>query len=329
MSDSFKKTGVLLVNLGTPEAPDRASTKRFLKEFLSDPRVIEVPKWLWQIILNLIILPFRSGRSAKAYQSIWMKEGSPLMVYSRALAEKLDQQPSTKDMQVKLAMRYGEPSIAHTMSGFKEEGVERILLLPLYPQYSATTTASVFDAVADAMQSMRDIPELITINQYYQHPLWVSAIADSIQSYQQVHGKPDRLLFSLHGIPQRYADAGDPYPVQCQDSVQRVAEALGLDKEQWMLTYQSRVGREPWLMPYTDHTLEALAKEGVKHVQVVCPGFAVDCLETLEEIAEENRELFIEAGGESLEYIPALNDSDEHVQLMQALVDDYLPTDKI
>jgi ferrochelatase len=311
--------GVLLVNLGTPEAPTPGAVGVYLREFLSDPRVVDLPRWFWLPLLRLVILPLRCRRSAEAYREIWLPEGSPLLIFSQKLADRLADELA-HEAAVVLAMRYGNPSIPDGLKRLRERGVERVVILPLYPQYSATTTESVFDGVADALRSMEWYPQLDSVQHYYREAAWTEAIAGSIRDFQREAGRPDKLLFSLHGIPQRYVTAGDPYAEQCGESVAAVTRALGLGDGEWLLTFQSRVGREPWLQPYTDKTLEELGASGVNHVQVVCPGFAVDCLETLEEIAMQNRDLFLSAGGKKLEYIPALNDSPAHVNLLADLV---------
>jgi len=314
------KRGILVANLGTPETPQASSVARFLREFLSDPRVVDLPRWLWLPLLYLVIVPLRSRRSAAAYRSIWWEEGSPLLVLSLRLVEKLKQRLRA-DATVIAGMRYGKPSIAVALEELRDGGAEELLVLPLYPQFSGTTTASIFDSVNASLRALNWQPKLVCIEDYYRHAGWISAVAESIRAFRMEHGEADKLVFSMHGIPQRYVQKGDPYEQQCRESVSAIAHAAGLSDEQWMLSYQSRVGREPWLQPYTDKSLEALAKTGVEHVQVICPGFAVDCLETLEEIAVENRELFEEAGGKKLEYIPALNDSDAHVEALVSLVE--------
>ena len=311
--------GVLLVNLGTPEAPTPGAVGAYLKEFLADPRVVDLPRWFWLPLLRLVIVPLRRHRSAEAYAEIWGEAGSPLLTYSKALAEKLARELEG-EAAVVLAMRYGNPSVREGLERLRALGADRLTVLPLYPQYSATTTESVFDAVSDGLRAMEWFPPVESVQKYHDEPGWATAIAASIERFQAQAGKPDKLIFSLHGIPQRYADAGDPYADQCRQSVAAIAAELGYPESDWLLTFQSRVGREPWLQPYTDKTLEALGGSGVGRVQVVCPGFAVDCLETLEEIAMQNREGFIEAGGQSLEYIPALNDSPEHVALLAAVI---------
>lgn len=318
------EVGLLLVNLGTPQAPTAGAVRPYLRQFLSDRRVVEVPRWLWWLVLNGIILPFRSGRSAKAYAKIWREDGSPLLVYSQRLGALLGGHEALSGVRVGVAMTYGQPAVADVLRQLQQQGVRRLLVLPLYPQYSATTTASVFDAVTNALQQQRWLPEVRFINQYFQHAGWQRAVADSIREYRQQHGGGERLLFSFHGIPKRYFRQGDPYYCQCHASARLIAAELGLANDAWQVSFQSRLGREPWLQPYTDHVLEQLAGEGCRHVQVVCPGFGVDCLETLEEIAMENQDLFIESGGERLDYIPALNDSSAHVQVLADLVNAHL-----
>lgn len=315
---------VLLVNLGTPEEPTPAAVGRYLSEFLSDPRVVDLPRWLWLPLLKLVIIPLRRRRSAEAYAKVWTPEGSPLLVGSRKLGKRL-QESLGDEAVVRLAMCYGKPDIRSGLESFREMNSRSVLVLPLYPQYSFTTTEAVFDAVADSLRKMNWFPEIISVQKYHDEPGWARAVAASVREYQGHAGKPDKLLFSLHGIPQRYVDEGDPYQAQCEQSVYDVVAELGLSEGAWMLTYQSRVGREPWLQPYTDESLKKLAVEGIRNVQVVCPGFAVDCLETLEEIAMQNRETFLQAGGERLDYIPALNDSDAHVALLSSLVRDQMP----
>jgi ferrochelatase len=314
------KKGVLIANLGTPDAPERKPVARFLREFLSDPRVVDLPRWLWLPLLNLVIIPFRSGRSAAAYRKIWWDEGSPLLILTQRLAEKLASALADY-WSVEIGMRYGEPSIRNGLEKLRAAGVDELVVIPLYPQFSHTTTSSIYDAVDAALEDMDWNPPQRRVQDYHVDEEWTCAIAQSIWAFREQHGAADKLLFSLHGIPERYVRQGDPYRDQCEAGVRAVVKKLGLQDDQWLLTFQSRVGREPWLQPYTDKTLEALGESGVKTVQVVCPGFAVDCLETLEEIAMENREGFEEAGGESLSYIPALNDDPSHVAVMKHLVE--------
>jgi len=313
---------ILLVNLGTPAAATPAAVRPYLKEFLWDRRVVEAPRLLWWLILHGIVLPFRSKRSARAYSSIWMQQGSPLLHYSELLAKQMQTEMSARfpGCTVALAMTYGQPAISAALEQLRQQGKHRLLLVPLYPQYSATTTAAVFDAVTRQLQSFRWLPELRVVNQYYQHEEWQQAVAESIRRYRQQHGSAEVLLFSFHGIPKQYFQSGDPYFCQCQASARRIARLLQLDDSQWRVSFQSRLGRDPWLQPYTDHTLEALAADGIRTVQVVCPGFATDCLETLEEIAMENAELFVDSGGETLDYIPALNDDPLHMQALSSIL---------
>lgn len=315
------RAGVLLVNLGTPDAPTPKALRRYLKEFLGDRRVVEVPRPIWWLILNGIILPFRAPRSAKAYQSVWTEHGSPLLVSSRQLADRVQTELTSTlpRVRVMLAMNYGQPSIDQAVDRLRDENIQRLLVLPLYPQYSATTTASVFDRVTRSLSRLRWVPELRFINDYCNEPAWLDAIAASIRNFQARHGQAERLLFSFHGIPKRNLLAGDPYYCQCQASARQVANRLDLAEKDWQVSFQSRLGKAEWLKPYTDQTLAQMAKDGIRRVQVICPGFSIDCLETLEEIAMENREEFIEAGGESLEYIPCLNDDPVHVRLLADL----------
>ena len=314
--------GVLLVNLGTPDSPSVKDVRRYLAEFLSDPRVVEVPRLLWMLILHGVILRIRPARSAKAYQSVWAEDGSPLLAISRrqaaALQEQLDSSGSR--YRVVLGMRYGNPSIASALDELRQANARRIVVLPLYPQYSASTVGSVFDAVTATLQHWRWIPEMRFINQYTDHPLYIEALADSVKQHWQAHGKAEKLVLSFHGIPQKYACRGDPYARHCRLTTAALVNKLGLGPDDWVQSYQSRVGAEPWLKPYTDHTMMRLAGEGVKSIQVICPGFSSDCLETIEEIDQENREYFMEHGGESFSYIPALNDSAAHIHLMRELV---------
>jgi ferrochelatase len=282
-----------------------------------------MPRLLWWPILNGVVLNIRPRRSAQAYAKIWQDEGSPLLMHTLAQAEALRLQLGKK-VKIVPAMRYGNPSIPTGITELRDAGCQRILVFPLYPQYSATTTASAFDAVVNELKQQRVIPELRLLNQYYDDAGYIQALAKSISDYQAEHGKPDKLLFSYHGLPQRYADAGDPYPIQCRETSHALAAALELDDKDWIHTYQSRMGREPWLAPATSDSLRELASMGCKQVQVACPGFSADCLETLEEIAMENREVFLQAGGETYEYIPCLNESEAHIQALATLAKRYL-----
>ena len=316
--------GVLVVNLGTPKAPDPASVGAYLWEFLSDPMVIDLPRWIWLPVLRLIIIPLRRYRSAAAYMKIWTPEGSPLLTGTARLTKKLSEALDGEAL-VKMAMSYGNPAIGAGLKELHEAGVNQLTVLPLYPQYSRTTTESVFSAVAKELKGMNWVPEIRLIQNYHDADGWARAVADSVREFQISAGKPDKLIFSLHGIPQRYVDNGDPYATQCEKSVRDIVKELQLKDDEWMLTYQSRVGREPWLQPYTDGVLKILGATSNKHVQVVCPGFSIDCLETLEEIAMQNKEFFLNAGGECLEYIPALNDRQSHIDVLQSLLRDQSP----
>lgn len=320
------RCGVLLVNLGTPDAPTPAALRRYLGEFLADPRVVEVPRWLWWLVLNGVILRIRPRRSARAYARVWTDEGSPLLSYSSALQQALQQalNEGGAGAQVELAMRYGNPSIPATVGRMLASGIERLLVLPLYPQYSATTTGSVYDGVAQYFARTRNLPEVQVIRGYHTEPGYLDALAESVRAHWQTTARSELLIFSFHGIPQRYAKAGDPYPEECADTARAVAARLDLDHTQWRLCFQSRFGREPWLQPYLDVTLEALAREGLRSVTVICPGFAADCLETLEEIDMENRERFLVGGGESFHYIPALNAAPAHVAALRGLIERHL-----
>jgi len=311
------RTALLLVNLGTPDAPTSAAVRRYLGEFLHDHRVVDLNRWLWCPLLHGAILPLRAGKVAKNYASIWDKDGSPLRAQSEKLAAALQSQ--LPEFDVRLAMRYGSPSIAAVLRELQAHGLERLLVLPLYPQYSATTVASVHDAVFAELSHWRKTPELRLINDYHQNSDWLDALEASVEGHWDMHGRGDKLLISFHGIPQRFARAGDPYPQQCEIGARLLAERLGLANGDWLLVYQSRFGREPWLQPYVDQTLTALAAQGVKTVDVVCPGFAVDCLETLEEIAVQDAELFRRTGGGELRYVRALNASPGHVSALSAL----------
>lgn len=316
---------VLLVNLGTPDAPTAPAVRRYLAEFLHDYRVVPLSRWLWCPLLHFIILPLRSPKVAKKYAEIWMDGGSPLAVHTRDLAAAM--QERLPDVRVAWAMRYGRPDLHATVEALRAEGVRRIVVLPLYPQYSTTTTASVEDVVERESRACPDTA-FVTIRDYHLDAGWVGAVADSIRAHWARHGRGERLLFSFHGIPQRLVDAGDPYRAQCEAGVDAIVAALGIAKDEAMLTFQSRFGREPWLQPYTDVALKALGAEGVKTLDVVCPGFAVDCLETLEEISLQNAEVFREAGGEALRYIPCLNASPAHADALAALASRRLDGDE-
>ncbi|RRZ93645.1 ferrochelatase [Erwinia sp. 198] len=311
------KPGVLLVNLGTPDAPTTPAVKRYLKQFLSDKRVVDTPRWLWWPILNGVILPIRSPRVAKLYASVWMEDGSPLMVYSKRQREALAARLS---MPVELGMSYGNPSLKSALDSLMAQGVTRLIVLPLYPQFSCSTVAAVWDGITEVFAGYRSLPSVQFIRDYATHPAYIAALKASVERSFAKHGKPDLLVMSFHGIPQRFADQGDDYPLRCRETSEALIAALGLAEHEAMLTFQSRFGREPWLTPYTDETMQSLPAKGVKHVQVMSPGFSADCLETLEEISEQNCEFFMHAGGTKFEYIPALNDDELHIDMMVELV---------
>jgi protoporphyrin/coproporphyrin ferrochelatase len=315
--------GVLITNLGTPEAATAKALRPYLKQFLWDPRVVEVPRPLWWLILNGIILRVRPRRSAHAYQEVWTDRGSPLMYHTHDQAQALQQALRAKygdSVMVAFAMRYGQPSIDTALESLLSSGVRKLIVLPLYPQYSAATTGSTFDAIAHNFTSRRWLPDLRFISHYHDHPVFISAIAERIRQHWHQFGRADKLILSYHGMPQRYLEQGDPYHCECHKTTRLIAEQLGLESSDYLTTFQSRFGREPWLQPYTDDTLKSLPKQGVKSVQIICPGFSSDCLETIEEIGGENREYFLESGGERYEYIPCLNSDADHIHLMQTLV---------
>lgn len=315
--------GVLLTNLGSPDAPTPSAVRRYLAEFLSDSRVIEIPRPLWWPILYGIILPTRPKRSAHAYQRIWRDEGSPLLIISRrqtAAVQQVLEQTCPGPIRVALAMRYGQPSIADGLKELREAGARRILVLPLYPQYSGATTASTFDAVSVEMRRWRWLPEVRFVGHYHDERDYIECLARSIEEGWAHNGRGERLLFSFHGMPKRTLLLGDPYHCQCRKTARLVAERLQLADEEWQVSFQSRFGRAEWLQPYTDKTLQTWAKQGIRRVDVACPGFSADCLETLEEIAMLNKDGFLEAGGERLHYIPALNDRPDHVAALAGLV---------
>ncbi len=319
--------GVLLCNLGTPDAPTTPAVRRYLAEFLADPRLIELPRWLWLPILHGIILNTRPRRSAHAYRKIWLREGSPLLVWSKAQHAALESQLAAvyaDRVRVALAMRYGQPSIANALEGLRAAGVKRVLVLPLYPQYSGPATGSVFDAVTNVLQRWRWVPDLQFITSYHTEPAYIAALAASITEHWQQAGRGEKLFFSFHGLPHHYFMQGDPYFCQCHATARLVATALGLADTAWQVVFQSRFGRARWLEPYADLTLQMAAQSGLRNVDVVCPGFAADCLETLEEMALQNRELFLKAGGEALRYIPALNARPEHITALSGLLQGHL-----
>lgn len=313
-------TVVLLVNLGTPSAPTTSAVRFYLAQFLSDRRVIDLPRWLWLPLLYGVILLVRPRRSARLYQRIWTAAGSPLLTGTAALAHALQLHFDPAEVEVRYAMRYGEPGITTVMREFKASKPRSLIVLPLFPQYSAATTASVFDAMSAELCRWRCVPDLQFIVDYHDDDGYIDALAESVEAHWREQGRADQLLLSFHGIPQRYVAAGDPYATQCESTAQRLKARLGLGADEIKLCYQSRVGLEVWLQPYTDATLRELPAKGIRRVQVLCPGFAIDCLETLEEIAMTNRHTFLAAGGERFEYIPALNAQPAHVNALDALI---------
>lgn len=312
---AHRKTAVLLVNLGTPAAPTTDAVCDYLAEFLSDPRVVELPRWLWWPVLHGYVLRTRPRRSAEAYAKVWRDDGSPLLVFSEQLTDAVRAEIECRSggkVEALLAMTYGEPSVAATIESLMSRGVRRLLVLPLFPQYSATSTGAAMDSVMRAMQRLRWTPDLRTLNDYHADAGYLAALVGSVQAHWARQGRGQKLLLSFHGIPQKYAAAGDPYPDQCHETARRLGDALGMPEDDLVVTFQSRLGRQPWLRPYTDDTIEQLARQDVETLDVLCPGFAVDCLETLEEVALRYRAVFLTNGGKQFRYIPALNASTAH-----------------
>ena len=316
------RIAVLLVNLGTPDEPTAPAVRRYLKQFLSDPRVIEIPKLLWAIILNLFVLPSRPKRVAEAYASIWDGD-SPMRNILNAQVEMLDKRLAERAapfrVSVHAAMSYGNPGLPDVMDQLRSEGVDHFVMLPVFPQYSATSTGAVYDAITKWSLKQRNLPNITIVKDYFAHPLYIKALADSIRRFQAVHGKPEKLMFSFHGIPQPYADKGDPYPKRCKCTAAQVAHELGLNPDEWIISFQSRFGKQEWIKPYTDVVLKEWGSSGVRSVQILSPAFSADCLETLEELAIENRETFLHAGGQEYHYIPALNADEAHIDLLEAM----------
>jgi ferrochelatase len=331
------KTAVLIINLGTPEAPTTSAVRRYLKEFLSDPRVVEIPRLIWWLILNGIILNVRPKKSAEKYASVWMPEGSPLKVHTERQTKLLRGMlgEAGLDIVVEYAMRYGQPSIPATLSRLKAEGCTRILLLPLYPQYASSTSATAYDAAYAWAQTIRNQPEIRTVRNFADHPGYIGALATSVREHWQSNPRPDnsyRLIMSFHGVPRYTLDKGDPYHCECQKTGRLLAEALELKKDEYQICFQSRFGRAEWLQPYTAPTLQALGSQGLQRVDIICPGFPADCLETLEEIAMEAKEDFIHAGGKEYLYIPCLNERDEWIRALADIARTHLqgwPTTKV
>jgi len=319
--DAPDRTGVLLCNLGTPDEPTPAAVRRYLAQFLSDRRVVEIPRLVWALILHGVILRVRPAKSAAKYATIWTPEGSPLRLWTQKQATMLRGFLGEQgyNVLVRPAMRYGTPSIEEQLTALKAEGATRVLVITAYPQYSGTTTASVFDAVYAWAARTRALPEFRFVNRYHDHPGYIQALAKRVRAYWQTNGRGDNLVMSFHGVPERTVKLGDPYQRECQQTAQLLAQALGLQPDQWTLTFQSRFGKAKWLEPYTEPTLVALGGAGVARVDVVCPGFTCDCLETLEEIAQEAREAFLHAGGKEFHYISCLNDSHEWIAALCAI----------
>lgn len=321
------RTGVLITNLGTPDAPNTKALRRYLREFLSDPRVVEFPRFLWWLILNGVILRFRPSRSAAAYRKIWQPEGSPLLLHTAAQCEKLRERLQARygdKIVVAFAMRYGSPSIPSVLEDLQQAGVRKLVVLPLYPQYSGSTSASTFDAIAADFTKRRWLPDIRFISHYPDYPPYIEAMAKHIQAFRETHDSGELLVLSYHGVPKKYLLRGDPYHCECFKTSRLLAERLGLRDDQYITTFQSRFGREEWLKPYTDETLKSLPAKGTKAIDVFCPGFSADCLETIEEINEENRDYFMEAGGEQFQYIPALNAEKPHIDALEHLIEDNL-----
>ena len=318
--ENEQKKGILIAYLGTPDSPDVLSVRRYLKEFLSDPRIIEVPKIIWWFVLNIFILNFRTFNSAKLYKSIWTEEGSPLLVNCIKIREKV-QKSLPSNYQVALGMRYGNPSIKSALNELKEANCREIEVITLFPHYSATTVGSIFDSVSNEIKSWRWVPSVKFLNSYHDNPLLIEILSKRIQKSFESQGKPDKLVFSYHSIPKKYFDSGDPYHCLCQKTSRLIAEKLSLNEEDYVTAFQSRFGPSEWLKPYTSETMKSLPKQGIKSVQVVSPGFGVDNLETLQEIDIENKEYFEDAGGQNFHYIPCLNDDEDHIDFLISLID--------
>jgi ferrochelatase len=324
---SVATSAVVLVNLGTPDAPTRAAVRRYLKEFLSDPRVVEIPRAVWWFILNLIILPFRSGASAKKYASIWSREGSPLKVHTQKQAALLQAQLAERGhdgVKVVMAMRYGSPSLPEVLDQLKAENVGRIAVLPAYPQYSGTTTASICDAVFSHYANVRNIPELRMVRNYHDNEAYITALEESVHAHWDAHGRGGKLVMSFHGVPKRTLLLGDPYHCECHKTARLLAARLKLAPDEYIVTFQSRFGKAEWLQPYTAPTLQQLARDGVARVDVICPGFTSDCLETLEEISMEARHEFEAAGGKEFHYIPCLNESPAWIAALAEIAEQHI-----
>ena len=324
---SVPKVGILLLNLGTPDAPEAAALKRYLRQFLWDPRVVEIPRPVWWIILNGIILNTRPKKSAAKYAAIWTPEGSPLKVHTEKLARLVQgylHAAVKSPVTVRCAMRYGNPSVESAIGELRSDGCDRLLVVPLYPQYAASTTASALDAVFETLSHARNVPAIRTIRHFHDHPRYIGALAQSVRDHWSKNGRGGKLVMSFHGVPRFHLDKGDPYHCECRKTGRLLAEALELKPDQWMLTFQSRFGRAEWLEPYTQPTLEELGRKGTARVDVICPGFVSDCLETLEEIGMENKTAFLTAGGKEFHYIPCLNERDDWVRGLCHIVGENL-----
>jgi ferrochelatase len=317
-----KRFGILMVNLGTPEAPTPKAVRAYLKEFLSDVRVVDAPRLIWWFVLRIILL-IRPKPVSEAYKSIWTSEGSPLLVISKRQAAAVEarlKEVTGNDIPVELAMTYGNPSILSASNALRSKGVERILILPMYPQFSSSTTAAIYDKLSDLLKRCPHLPEMRWIRDFHDNPDYINALAKSVKTQWEKTGQAEKLLMSFHGVPERYTNKGDPYEHHCRKTADLLAAKLELKPEQWQCCFQSRFGREEWVKPYTDYTLKQWGKDGIKSVDIICPAFSADCLETLEEIQVENKEYFIEAGGESYNYIPALNDNPDHIDMLSKLI---------
>lgn len=323
------KTAVVVMNLGTPTAPDKQSVRAFLREFLSDPRVVEVPRPIWWMVLNLLVIPLRVAKVTHAYQGVWTDAGSPLRSITelqvKKLSERLQSRLGEAAPFVCHAMTYSGPDLDSVIGELESSGFERMIILPLYPQYSATTTGSVYDRVAKVIAKRRNIPEILIVKQYYQKDSYIEALAESVREHWQSNGRGERLLMSFHSVPQKYCDSGDPYFQQCEQTANALAEALQLQPGQWAMSFQSRVGSGKWLSPYTIDIVKSWGEEKLASLDVICPAFSVDCLETLEEIAVENCQVFLQAGGGRFAMIPCLNDRAAHIEMLAEIVEQYLP----
>lgn len=321
------KIGILVTNLGSPDEPTPSALRRYLKEFLSDPRIVEIPRVIWMIILHGIILRVRPAKSAKNYASVWTDHGAPLLDITRKQVAKLEEKVSAagfNNVEIVMAMRYGNPSIESGLQQLRDKGITRILVLPLYPQYSSATTGSTFDAVSRVLTKWRWVPELHFLNGYHDSPLYIESLSNSVRENLEKFGEPQKLIFSYHGTPKLFLERGDPYYCFCMKTTRLVKERLGLSDDLVITTFQSRFGKAEWLKPYTDATLEAFPSQGIKNVAILSPAFSADCLETLEELEVENRDHFLESGGELYRYIPALNDRDDHIDALFSLIEPYL-----